>query len=120
MPETRPSLTQAIRAMDPERRERRYVIYIVTFARVRWALAAYDTNLLTLTLSDISKDLGISSSQLGVMGFFIYGAEFVLALFVGWIMDSRGRKFAWVVCLVAAGVFTGLTFFVQDFTQLVI
>ncbi|PZF56173.1 hypothetical protein DEI92_15350 [Curtobacterium sp. MCBD17_034] len=122
MPEspTRPSLTQAIRSLDPAVRERRYVIYLVVVALLGWALASYDTNLLTLTLSDIAKDLGISSSQLGVMGFFIYGAEFVLALFVGWIMDSRGRKFAWVVCLVAAGVFTGLTFFVQDFTQLVI
>lgn len=117
---TRPSLTSTIRAMDPESRERRYVVYLVIVALLGWALASYDTNLLTLTLPDIADDLGISSSQLGVMGFFIYAAEFVLALFVGWIMDRRGRKFAWVVCLTAAAVFTGLTFFVQDYTQLIV
>ncbi len=98
----------------------RYTTYLIIVALFGWALAAYDTNLFNLTIADITKDLGITSSMLGVMGFFVYLSEFVIALLMGYVMDKRGRRYAWMTCLIVAGVFTGLTYFVQGFWSLVL
>lgn len=99
---------------------RRYTVYLVIVALLGWALAAYDTNLFNLTIADITSELDISASALGVMGMLVYAAEFAIALWMGRVMDARGRRFAWMACLIAAGVFTGLTFFVQGFWSLVL
>lgn len=103
-----------------EETDRKYIVYLVIVAVLGWALASYDSNLLTLTMPAISKDLDLSSSSLGVLEFVVFGAEFVVALFVGWGMDHKGRKWMWMFCLTIAGIFTGLTFFVQDFWQLAV
>ncbi|GAA2184548.1 MFS transporter [Brooklawnia cerclae] len=103
-----------------EKQERHYIIYLIIVALFGWALAAYDTNLFNLTIADITADLSISSSMLGVMGMFVYAAEFLIALYMGHVMDRRGRKYAWMFCLIIAGIFTGLTFFVQGFWTLVL
>jgi MFS family permease len=99
---------------------RKYTIYLVIVALLGWALASYDTNLFNLTIADITAELKISASALGVMGMLVYAAEFVIALWMGRIMDSRGRRSAWMICLICAGIFTGLTFFVQGFWSLVL
>ncbi|HWU59886.1 MAG TPA: MFS transporter [Microbacteriaceae bacterium] len=101
-----------------ESKDRRYIVYLIIIALAGWSLASYDSNLLTLTMPQIAKDLHLSASVLGVLEFIVFGAEFVVALFVGWGMDHLGRKRMWMWCLGIAGVFTGLTFFVQDFWQL--
>ncbi len=101
-----------------EKTDRTYTIYLIVVAVLGWALASYDSNLLTLTMPDIAKDFGLSAGTLGVLGFIVFGAEFVLALFVGWGMDRKGRKWMWMFCLLMAAVFTGLTYFVQTFWQL--
>ncbi|HEY5222966.1 MAG TPA: MFS transporter [Microbacteriaceae bacterium] len=81
-------------------------------------MASYDTNLLTLTMPASAKDLHLSATALGVLEFIVFGAEVIVALFVGYGMDHLGRKRMWMWCLGIAGVFTGLTFFVTDFWQL--
>lgn len=101
-----------------EEKDRRYTIYLVIIAVLGWSLASYDSNLLTLTMPAIADDFDLSSGILGVLGFIVFGAEFVIALFVGWGMDRKGRKWMWMFCLVMAALFTGLTFFVQTFWQL--
>ncbi|WP_375426103.1 MFS transporter [uncultured Friedmanniella sp.] len=83
-----------------------------------WALASYDSNLLVLTLPDIQKDLQLSDGKVGLLGFIVFSAEFVIALFIGYGMDQKGRKWMWMFCLAMAAVFTGLTFFVQNYWQL--
>jgi MFS family permease len=103
-----------------EERDRRYTIYLIVIAVLGWSLASYDSNILTLTMPDIASEFRLSSGILGVLGFIVYGAEFVLALFVGWGMDRRGRKWMWMFCLLLAALFTGLTFFVQTFWQLAV
>ena len=105
---------------EDETTDRKYTIYLIIVALFGWALAAYDTNLFNLTIADITRDLNISSSSLGVMGMCVYASEFIIALYMGHVMDSRGRKFAWMLCLIVAGIFTGLTFFVQNFWSLVL
>ncbi len=45
---------------------------------------------------------------------------FIITLFAGYGMDKFGRKTMWMWCLVAAAVFTGLTYFVQNYWQLAV
>lgn len=99
---------------------RRYTIYLVIIALAGWSLASYDLNLLVLTIPDISAELGLSATLVGSIGFFVFAAQFVVTLFVGYGMDTLGRKRMWMICLTAAAIFTGLTFFVQNFWQLVL
>ena len=54
------------------------------------------------------------------MIFLVTAAQFVVALFAGYGMDTPGRKRMWVLCLTAAAVFTGMTYFVEDFRQLTV
>src|SRR5882757_9997955 len=97
---------------------RRYVVYLVLIALGGWSLASYDFNLLVLTLPDIADDLGLSATYVGLLGFIVYAAMFVITLLVGYGMDVRGRKWMWMFCLAAAAIFTGLTYFVQNYWQL--
>jgi MFS family permease len=103
-----------------EEADRRYTTYLVVIAVAGWALASYDSNLLALTLPDITDEFHLSGGLVGLLGFVVFAAEFVLALFVGYGMDRKGRRWMWMVCLAAAAVLTGLTFLVQAFWQLVV
>lgn len=100
--------------------DRRYVVYLVLIALGGWSLASYDFNLLVLTLPDIAKDLNLSSTFVGLLGFIVYAAMFVITLLVGYGMDTKGRKWMWMFCLASAAIFTGLTFFVQNYWQLAV
>jgi MFS family permease len=99
---------------------RRYVVYLVLIALGGWSLASYDFNLLVLTLPDIAEDLGLSATYVGLLGFIVYAAMFVITLLAGYGMDVRGRKWMWMFCLTAAAIFTGLTYFVQNYWQLAV
>jgi MFS family permease len=100
--------------------DRRYVVYLVLIALGGWSLASYDFNLLVLTLPDIAKDLNLSGTFVGLLGFIVYAAMFVITLLVGYGMDTKGRKWMWMFCLTAAAIFTGLTYFVQNYWQLAV
>ena len=100
--------------------DRRYIIYLIIIALAGWTLASYDSNLLVLAIPNISKDLNLSGSLVGSLVFFVSAAQFVVTLFVGYGMDTLGRKRMWMLCLTAAAIFTGLTFFVQNFWELVV
>jgi len=100
--------------------ETRYTAYLIIVALAGWALASYDVNLLVLALPDVAEGLGISQAGIGVLGFFVYGAQFCITIFAGWGMDRFGRRRVWMVCLAGTAIFTGLTYFVQDFWQLVV
>jgi MFS family permease len=89
---------------------RRYTTYLIIIALAGWALASYDLNLLVLTVPDISQDLTLSESLVGSLIFFVSAAQFIVTLFVGYGMDTLGRKRMWMLCLTAAALFTGLTF----------
>lgn len=103
-----------------EQTDRRYTTYLIIVAVAGWALASYDSNLLTLTLPDITKEFHLSGALVGILGFVVFGTEFLLALFVGYGMDRKGRKWMWMMCLGTAAVLTGLTFLVQTFWQLLL
>ncbi len=100
--------------------DRRYIVYLIIIALAGWTLASYDSNLLVLAIPNISKDLNLSGSLVGSLVFFVSAAQFVVTLFVGYGMDTLGRKRMWMLCLTAAAIFTGLTFFVQNFWELVV
>jgi len=93
--------------------DRRYTIYLVIVALAGWALASYDFNLLVLTFPNIAADLHLSASLVGLLGFIIYAAMFIITFLVGYGMDTKGRKWMWMLSLTAAALFTGLTFFVN-------
>ena len=81
-----------------------------------WTLASYDFNLLVVAFPDIAKDLHLTASFVGLLGFIIYAAMFGITLSAGYCMDRFGRKTMWMVCLLGAATFTGLTYFVQRST----
>ncbi len=99
--------------------DRRYVVYLVLVALAGWSLASYDLNLLVLALPSIAHDLSISETRLGVLGFFVFGAQFLITLFTGYGMDRIGRRRVWMFCLAGTAIFTGLTAFVSGFWSLV-
>jgi MFS family permease len=107
-------------AGGPPEPSRGYTTCLTTVALAGWALTSYDMNLLVLTIPDISRDLGLSQSQVGSLVFFVTAAQFVVALLGGYGMDRIGRKRMWVLCLTAAAVFTGMTYFVASFWQLTV
>jgi MFS family permease len=100
--------------------DRRYVIFLVIIALSGWTLASYDFNLLVVALPDISKDLHLTASFVGLLGFIIYAAMFGITLSAGYGMDWLGRKKMWMWCLSGAAVFTGLTYFVESYWQLAV
>jgi MFS family permease len=100
--------------------EERYTLYLVIVALAGWALASYDVNLLVLALPDIAKGLHISETGVGILGFFVYAAQFCITIFAGYGMDRFGRRRIWMICLAGTAIFTGLTYFVHDFWQLVV
>ena len=100
--------------------DRRYLVYLIAIALAGWSLASYDVNLLVLALPDIARDLHISSTGLGVLGFFVFGAQFMITIFAGYAMDRFGRRRVWMFCLTGTALFTGLTCLVQGFWELVL
>ncbi|WP_428395017.1 MFS transporter [Lichenicoccus sp.] len=96
-----------------------YTLYLVLIALAGWALASYDVNLLVLALPAIAKGLHISQTGVGILGFFVYAAQFCITLFAGYGMDRFGRRRVWMFCLAGTAIFTGLTYFVQNYWQLV-
>jgi MFS family permease len=99
---------------------KRYTIYLVAVALAGWTLASYDVNLLVLALPDVAKGLNVSQAGIGMLGFFVYAAQFFITIFAGYGMDKFGRRKVWMICLTGTAIFTGLTYFVQDFWQLVL
>src|SRR6202041_1516883 len=99
---------------------RNYLKYLILIALAGWTLASYDVNLLVLALPDIARSLHISEAGLGVLGFSVYGAQFCITIWAGYAMDRFGRRRIWMYCLTGTALFTGLTYLVQDFWQLVL
>lgn len=99
---------------------RHYVLYLVIVALAGWSLASYDLNLLVLALPVIARDLHISETGLGLLGFFVFGAQFVITLSTGYAMDRLGRRRVWMFCLAGTAIFTGLTALVNGFWSLVV
>lgn len=98
----------------------RYLIYLLIVATGGWAMSAYDFNLQVMSLNDIAKGLHLSSTQVGLFGFFVDFVELVFSLSFGRFMDRQSRRLAWITALSGATVFPGLTFFVRNYWQLCI
>ncbi|WP_215747828.1 MULTISPECIES: MFS transporter [Gluconobacter] len=96
----------------------KYIFYLIVVACAGWALASYDVNLLVLALPEIAQNLGISEYELGILGFVVYGAQFIVTLFVGYGMDRYGRKRMWMICMSGTAIFTGMTCLVHNFWEL--
>ncbi len=107
-------------AIPTMRREGYYIVVLVVTALAGQLFASYDFNLLVLTIPNITKSLGLSSTQVGALVFFIYGGEFLITMFAGYAMDRLGRKLVWQFNLAGTAIFTGLTYFVANYTELVI
>ncbi len=112
--EAQPSLATA------EERNMRYVAVLVIVATLGCGLAAYGTHLMTVSLPTIARALHMSSSTTGLVQDIIYVAEFLACLVVGRVMDTQGRKRAWLAFLFATAVFTFLTVFVRNYGELAI
>ncbi|MGH6916450.1 MAG: MFS transporter [Geminicoccaceae bacterium] len=100
--------------------DRRYTVYLIGIALAGLTLASYDYNLLVLAIPDIARDLDLSAALVGSLIFFISTAQLVVTLMVGYALDIVGRRRMWMLCLCAAALFTGLTYFVETFWQLVL
>ena len=76
---------------------RRYTVYLIIVALAGWSLASYDLNLLVLTVPDVAQELNLSGTLVGSLIFFVSAAQFVVTLFVGYGMDTLGRKRMWML-----------------------
>ena len=113
-------MKDSILATSPSQsKSQHYVLYLIIVALAGWSLASYDLNLLVLALPAIAHDLDISATGLGILGFFVFGAQFVITLFTGYAMDRLGRRRVWMFCLAGTAIFTGLTALVNGFWSLV-
>jgi MFS family permease len=99
---------------------RHYLRYLILVALAGWALASYDVNLLVLALPEIARSLHISEAGLGILGFSVYAAQFCITIWAGYAMDRFGRRRIWMLCLTGTALFTGFTYFVESFWQLVL
>lgn len=108
------------RSADRSEVDRHYTTYLIVIAVAGLALVSYDYNLLVLAIPDIARQLDLSQSRIGSLIFFISAAQLVVTLAVGYTLDVVGRRRMWMLCLCAAAAFTGLTYFVQNFWQLVV
>jgi MFS family permease len=108
------------RSADRARNDRRYTIYLIVIALAGLTLASYDYNLLVLAIPDIARELDLSATLVGSLIFFIAAAQVVVTLVVGYTLDIVGRRRMWMLCLCAAALFTGLTYLVETFWQLVL
>jgi MFS family permease len=100
--------------------DRRYTVYLIVIALAGLTLASYDYNLLVLAIPDIARGLDLSAALVGSLVFFIAAAQLVVTLVVGYALDIVGRRRMWMLCLCAAALFTGLTYLVESFRQLVL
>jgi MFS family permease len=103
-----------------EKNDRRYRVYLIGIALAGLTLASYDYNLLVLAIPDIARELDLSATLVGSLIFFIAAAQLVVTLVVGYALDIVGRRRMWMLCLCAAALFTGLTYLVETFWQLVL
>jgi MFS family permease len=101
--------------LDRRGADDRYTIYLIGIALAGLALASYDYNLLVLAIPDIAQDLDLSATLVGSLVFFIAAAQLVVTLVVGYALDIVGRRRMWMLCLCAAALFTGITYFVETF-----
>lgn len=97
---------------------RGYLTYLMVFATAGWGMAAYDFNLQVMTMPLMAKTLGLSSTQVGLLGFFVDFSLFFFSIVFGFYMDRRSRLTAWIVALAGTTVFTGLTYFAHNFWEL--
>jgi MFS family permease len=107
-------------AETPATADRHYTVYLIIMAVAGLTLASYDYNLLVLAIPDIARDLDLSATLIGSLIFFISAAQLVVTLVVGYALDIVGRRRMWMLCLCAAALFTGLTYFVDSFWELVV
>lgn len=107
-------------AFTPKILSSKYSVYLIVIALAGWALASYDFNLLVLAMPNIASSLHLSSTLVGLLGFIVYAAETIITLFVGRGLDRMGRKWMWQFSLAGAALFTGLTYFVANYTELAI
>jgi len=65
----------------------------VCVALAGWSLASYYIDLLAvLTFPDVAKSLDLAPSAIGLLGFKLYAAMFIIIFLGGWGIDQYGRK----------------------------
>ncbi len=100
-------------------RGKKYGIYLFFIAMMGWALASYNYNLLTVGYSSVASALHLTSTQVAETGTVISLTAIFVPIGMGYWMDAKGRRIAWMIALLISAVFTGLTAVVTDFIQLV-
>lgn len=101
-------------------RGKKYGRYLFIIALAGWALSSYDYNLLTTTLPKVSAALGLSATQVGLLGTLISVVSIFVPMGFGVIMDAKGRRIAWMTALLVTALATGFTALVQNFYELAI
>lgn len=71
-----------------ESKDKRYIAYLIVIALLGWSMASYDSNLLTLTLPAIAKDLNLSSTRSGSLNSSSSAAK------SSWPCSSGGARIA--------------------------
>ncbi|MEV7866615.1 MFS transporter [Streptomyces sp. NPDC088124] len=87
---------------------------------VAYMFDALEILLLSFTLPEIRADLGLTTTQGGLLATATLLGIGVSSLTVGWLADNYGRKRALMVSLAVFGVFTAAILVVDSFTMFLV
>ncbi len=101
--------------MQPGESSRQYQVLLVTLLCLNFGILFFDRNALNFLMPYIQPDLGLSYTQVGMLGSALSLTWALAAIFVGWLSDKvRKRKIIIVIstvlfalCSVSSGLATG-------------
>lgn len=90
----------------------RYQVLLVTLLCVNFGILFFDRNALNFLMPYVQPELGLSYTQVGLLGSALSLTWAVAAIFVGWLSDKAGkRKIIIIICTLlfaACSVLSGL------------
>ena len=100
---------------DGARARRAYQVLLVTLLCLNFGILFFDRNAMNFLMPFVQPDLGLSYTQVGLLGSALSFTWALAAIFVGWLSDKAGRRKIIIVvstvvfslCSVVSGLATG-------------
>ena len=105
--------------MTEARSTGRYQLLLVTLLCLNFGILFFDRNAINFLMPYIQPDLGLSYTQVGMLGSALSLTWAVAAIFVGWLSDKAGkRKIIIVVCTITFALCSVLSGLATSFLML--
>ena len=112
-------MTQVEAATAPAEASRGYRAYVLVLLIVVYTFNFLDRQIVGILAEPIKEDLGLSDSQLGLMGGLAFALLYsTLGVPIAWLADRKSRVWIMTVAFGVWSAFTALCGAAQNFTQL--